>query len=191
MPGKVPVLVAAGGAGWEAHAIEQLAAGAPSVVLLKRCVDLNDLLATATTGQAGVALVAHGLPGLDADSVSILRRAGLGVVMVAAPADLTPEDEQRTRRLGIEHLVLSDSMGTLNDVVLAAGADAVPVPARTDAMPDSHDPTGQSHGRLVAVWGPTGSPGRTTVSVGLAAELAHRGHEALSLIHISEPTRPY
>jgi MinD-like ATPase involved in chromosome partitioning or flagellar assembly len=28
----------------------------------------------------------------------------------------------------------------------------------------------------VAVWGPAGAPGRTTVSVGLAAELAHRSH---------------
>lgn len=30
-------------------------------------------------------------------------------------------------------------------------------------------------GRLVAVWGPTGAPGRTTVAVGLASELAVRG----------------
>ncbi len=31
-------------------------------------------------------------------------------------------------------------------------------------------------GRLVAVHGPAGAPGRTTVAIGLAAEHAHRGH---------------
>jgi MinD-like ATPase involved in chromosome partitioning or flagellar assembly len=33
----------------------------------------------------------------------------------------------------------------------------------------------QRAGRLVAVWGPTGGPGRTTLAVGIAAEAAHRG----------------
>jgi len=34
-------------------------------------------------------------------------------------------------------------------------------------------------GRMLAVWGPTGAPGRTTVAVGVAAELAHRGAQTL------------
>lgn len=34
-------------------------------------------------------------------------------------------------------------------------------------------------GRVVAVWGPTGSPGRTTVALNLAAELAGRGRQVL------------
>ncbi|MDQ1683667.1 MAG: hypothetical protein QOC82_404, partial [Frankiaceae bacterium] len=33
--------------------------------------------------------------------------------------------------------------------------------------------------RLIAVWGPTGAPGRTTVAVGLAAELAAAGEQAV------------
>ncbi|MDH6531806.1 MinD-like ATPase involved in chromosome partitioning or flagellar assembly [Aurantimicrobium minutum] len=33
--------------------------------------------------------------------------------------------------------------------------------------------------QLVAVWGPTGAPGRTTVAINLAAELAERGHRVL------------
>ncbi len=32
---------------------------------------------------------------------------------------------------------------------------------------------------MLAVWGPTGAPGRTTVAVGLAAELAHREHATM------------
>src|SRR4029450_11154857 len=34
-------------------------------------------------------------------------------------------------------------------------------------------------GRMVAVWGPTGAPGRTTVAATLAGQLAVVGHEAL------------
>ncbi len=36
-------------------------------------------------------------------------------------------------------------------------------------------------GRVLAVWGPAGAPGRTTVAVGLAAEVAAAGHEVLLL----------
>ena len=34
-------------------------------------------------------------------------------------------------------------------------------------------------GRVVAVWGPTGAPGRTTVAIELAAALTRRGHDTL------------
>ena len=40
-------------------------------------------------------------------------------------------------------------------------------------------PAGARVGRLVAVWGPIGSPGRTTVATGLAGELARRGAQTL------------
>ena len=36
-------------------------------------------------------------------------------------------------------------------------------------------------GRIVAVWGPTGAPGRTTIATTLAAEVASRGAEVLLL----------
>ena len=38
---------------------------------------------------------------------------------------------------------------------------------------------GAARGRVVAVWGPAGAPGRTTVAVGVAAELAAAGTEVL------------
>jgi MinD-like ATPase involved in chromosome partitioning or flagellar assembly len=172
--GRISVLVAAAGAGWEAPALQRLGAVGSGVVLLKRCVDLNDLLATASTGQARVAVVADELPGLDADSVDLLRRCGLGVVLVAGAPALTEAAVSKFRRLGIQHLVDSSSLSSLVDDVLAAGADALqpgsPVPPEpVEPVAGDTDP-----GRLVAVWGPTGAPGRTTVAVGLAAELAHR-----------------
>ncbi len=172
--GRISVLVAAAGAGWEAEALHRLNAAGPGVLLLKRCVDLNDLLATATTGQARVALVADGLPGLDADSVDLLHRSGLGVVLVADPDGLADGGEARFRRLGVEHLLESSSLSSLGEVVQAAGAESRPTERSAEPEPADPTPGGSAPGRLLAVWGPTGSPGRTTVAVGLAAELAHR-----------------
>jgi MinD-like ATPase involved in chromosome partitioning or flagellar assembly len=69
--------------------------------------------------------------------------------------------------------------------MLSAGAgsgigdpgDAVP-PVRQAPGPPAAEPESGA-GRLVAVWGPTGAPGRTTVAVTLAGELAVVGEEAL------------
>jgi MinD-like ATPase involved in chromosome partitioning or flagellar assembly len=177
---RVAVLVAAAGAPWEAEALDHLERGGPGVVLAKRCVDLTDLLATASTGMASVAVVAPDLPGLDADSVDVLRRSGLGVVLVGGPDALRDGEVDRLRRLGIEHLLSTADLDTLPDRVTAAGAEAVPVDVPVD-VESSPDRRVTDRGRVVAVWGPGGAPGRTTVAVGLATELAHAGQDAFLL----------
>ena len=190
---RIGVLLAAGGASWEVEALQVVAAAPSGAVLLKRCVDLPDLLATATTGEARVAVVSAGIPGLDADSVAHLRRAGLGVVLVAERGELG----HASGLPGVFEVVASEAVGSLGSLLSAAASDAVddhPVrtpadradesasPSRPDGSGESDDPTGShadAHGRVVAVWGPTGAPGRTTVAVGVAAELAGRGRDVL------------
>lgn len=180
---RTAVLLAAAGAAWEVPAITALGAPGSRAVLLRRCVDLPDLLATASTGQARVAVVAEGLPGLDADSVDRLRRDGVAVVVVATA------DTPVTGLPGTFGTLGAGEVERLATVVGAAAAAA----ARPEdpagpgiALPDGHprdegEPFvgGTAEGRLVAVWGPAGSPGRTTVAVNLAAELARRGHDTL------------
>jgi MinD-like ATPase involved in chromosome partitioning or flagellar assembly len=69
----------------------------------------------------------------------------------------------------------------VDDVVEAAGDDADTPDLAADAVesssPDAPDEDG-TPGRLVAVWGPPGAPGRTTVTIGLAAEAARRNVRA-------------
>ena len=178
-PAPIPVLVAAAGSPWEARAIDRLERGG-DVALARRCVDLTDLLATAGAGLGSVAVVSPALPGLDADSVSSLRRSGLGVVLVAAPDELLDGDAERMRRLGIEHLLASTELDSLVGTVVSAGADPAPGATSPD-VDDEDDETETRAGRLLAVWGPAGAPGRTTVAVGLAAEVAAAGHEVLLL----------
>lgn len=189
---RIGVLLAAGGASWEVEALQVVAAAPSGAVLLKRCVDLPDLLATATTGEARVAVVSAGVPGLDADSVAHLRRAGLGVVLVAERGELGHAGGLP----GVFEVVASEAVGSLPGVLSAAASDAVADSSvRTPAErahestspfspgdPGEFGETNGSHdaqGRVVAVWGPTGAPGRTTVAVGVAAELACRGRDVL------------
>jgi MinD-like ATPase involved in chromosome partitioning or flagellar assembly len=178
-PARIPVLVAAAGSPWEARAIDRLERG-NDVALARRCVDLTDLLATAGAGLGSVAVVSPTLPGLDADSVSSLRRSGLGVVLVAAPDELLDGDAERMRRLGIEHVLASSELDSLVGTVVSAGAE----PASGATPPDDDEDVDETEtrvGRLLAVWGPAGAPGRTTVAVGLAAEVAASGREVLLL----------
>ena len=92
----------------------------------------TDLLATASTGLATVAVVSPGLPGLDADSVDALRRAGLGVVVVADPGDLPGRARrERLRRLGVARRAPSPDadLADWSGAVLGAGTPAGPTDA--------------------------------------------------------------
>lgn len=176
-PAAVPVLLAAAGAAWEAAAVERLDRRSSGTALRRRCVDLPDLIAASRTGLSRVAVVSAGLPGLDADAVATLRGAGVEVVAVLDASDA--DVGARLARLGVTHC-LPDDLEGLEDAVRAAARGPAPEGDAATSAPVEPDGAvaGQpapADGRLVAVWGPAGAPGRTTVAVAVAAELAHRG----------------
>jgi MinD-like ATPase involved in chromosome partitioning or flagellar assembly len=177
----VPVLVAASGADWETAALELLARPGTGGTLHKRCVDLSDLVASAGTGLARVALVSGRLRGLDADAVSVLAQAGVGVVVVLDDTrgdDPRADERGRMQRIGARRVLAPDLAGLADAVrgaAARASADEDPV------VPVEVEPDLTRGGRAVVVWGPAGAPGRTTVAAGLAAELAHRGLATLLL----------
>lgn len=164
-------LLAGGGAAWEPAALGALESR-PGLVVLKRCLDLTDLLAQATTGQAGVAVLALDLPGLDAAAVSHLARHGVHPVGVVPPG--APDGTSgRAAALGVARVVPADRLDELPDAVLAVTRDEPGDLAPTDQARTPEE------GPVVTVWGPTGAPGRTTLVVGLAAELARRDRDPL------------
>ena len=172
------VVLLAAGAAWESPALADLEHHR-EVVVLKRCVDVDDLLASVTSGQADVAVVSLDAPGLDPASVVHLRRHSVRPVAVTeAPADDLDAREQ-AQRLGIRALVSVLDLDRLAEVVMTV-EDVADTRERVsdDAAPVSDVPAGAA-GRLVVVWGPAGAPGRTTVAINLAAEVARRGAPAL------------
>jgi MinD-like ATPase involved in chromosome partitioning or flagellar assembly len=163
------VLVVAAGAAWESAVLELIAARS-GMVVLKRCVDVDELLATSSAGQADAAVVALDAPGLDPTAVEVLHRHQVRVVAVGAD---TEGARMRAARTGVDVLVAHDDLDRIPDA-LEAEADPtsfelseVDEQGLLDAHPDP--------GRVIVVWGPAGAPGRTTVAISVAAELARRG----------------
>jgi Flp pilus assembly CpaE family ATPase len=178
------VVTAVTGAAWEAALVGALDRADHGVTVVRRCVDASDLLATAATGTAHAALLSADLHRLDVDTVARLAAAGVAVVGLADPAD--GRAVERLHALGVATVLPADAspeevVTALRGAVAgpaAAGrgvADpraALPAPGGADPRAVSRRP---SRGRVVAVWGPTGAPGRTTVAVGIADEAARLG----------------
>ncbi|WP_222705420.1 AAA family ATPase [Cellulomonas timonensis] len=162
----------------------------------RRCADLAELLAAADAGLGQVAVVSADLPQLDREAVATLHRCGVRVVGLAdAGARWAAE---RITAFGVDLIVDTpeDAAGAealVRDVVAVLesplgggdrpGSHAAPASA-SSSLGSAGAATGAASaarepGRLIAVWGPTGAPGRTTVAMNLAAELAVLGRTAL------------
>jgi hypothetical protein len=168
------VLLLAAGEAWESPALADLEAH-PGVVVLKRCVDVDDLLAAVTSGQADVAVLSLDAPGLDPASISHLRRHAVRPVAVTSARSDAVDVREHAQRLGVAAVVGAGELASLPTVVTTVEdvADTrTPVDVPGDAGPEV-EPTADG-GRVVVVWGPAGAPGRTTVATSLACEVARR-----------------
>jgi MinD-like ATPase involved in chromosome partitioning or flagellar assembly len=189
---------------WESALVTTLERGTDARID-RRCPDLADLLAAAGSGLAQVALVSGDLRGLDRTaldhlrvcSVTVvgiyppgnemaelhLRQLGIGTVL---PADATAEvfqaalDElEALSQPGAQEAGSPQEPGPAPgcDAQVGAPDQAVHIPldsADSADSSDGHDRNG-CQGWVIAVWGPAGAPGRTTVALNLASELARLG----------------
>jgi MinD-like ATPase involved in chromosome partitioning or flagellar assembly len=177
------VLVVASGSSWEPRALEVISSDR-ELVLIKRCVDIADLLAAATAGQADAALVSLDLPGFDASATDLLRRHRVHSVGIVGPGG-GALDQHRLRgsRIGVSAVLdqaeIDSLPSLLAELALDADGDVDPPPVATPGtagdLPLGATVAPGRPGRVIVVWGPAGSPGRTTVACGLAAVLAERG----------------
>ena len=195
MTESIPVVLATSGLPGEAAIVAALDRPAGPTAVSRRCLDLADLLGAAATSPAQVAVVDVGLHRLDRDAVERLQAAGLGVVLLTTADGLT-----QAGALGAD-LVVATTGGDVEPVVAGAvsvagrrgrtihdtpAPDVRRIPAR-DAGPGSELAVAEvadsesmadrasRRGQLVAVWGPAGAPGRTSVALTLADEAARRG----------------
>jgi MinD-like ATPase involved in chromosome partitioning or flagellar assembly len=152
-----------------------------TLTLVRRCADLADLLAAASAGLADIAVVSPDVRWLDRDALRHLAAHGVRVAGAVSPED--DAGERRLRQLGVTTTMTATAtteeiektladVSTLNEAGLAGPAGPE---ARDGAppRPGAHGP--EEPGRIIAVWGPIGSPGRTTLAVGIASECAAAG----------------
>lgn len=188
---SLPVLLAVTGAPWEADVVRR-AERATGIRVVRRCVDIADVMAAAASGQARAVLLAEDLPRLTSDAVAALHARRIAVVALVDPSDNGEPSgaEDRLSRMGIERILPADvSADDLGRAIIDAVDSGPPatvshfaggfVPFNSESVVNPETPYGQGTGRVIAVWGPTGAPGRSTVAVGLAAELAARGVSTL------------
>ena len=181
------VFTAVTGAAWESELVGALDRADHGVTVVRRCVDVSELLAAAATGTGQAALLSADLRRLDVDAVARLDAAGVAVVGLVEPGD--DRAAERLRQLGVVRVLPADAEP---DTIAQALRDAVagaPAPGRDVAdpraalpalgVPTDPDEQAAGRGRVIAVWGPTGAPGRTTVAVGLADEAARLGVSTL------------
>ena len=233
----LPVLTAVTGAAWESALVAALERDVGGVSVVRRCVDLADLLAAAAAGTARAALLSPDLRRLDRDALTRLAATGVVVVGIYAPGD--EEGEIRLRQLGLRTVLAADlpvaaisaavteavtgghespaahgpgaaagpagvgqphdpdssrdrlladldsfdlplARPRSDDLVQLAYADpAAALPAFDNDVSEGTAAIDAGSGRLVAVWGPAGAPGRSTLALNLAAECAALGEPTL------------
>jgi MinD-like ATPase involved in chromosome partitioning or flagellar assembly len=169
-------VIAALDASWESELVAAVEATAGYTVA-RRCADLADLLAAAAAGHGEIALVSADLRALDRPALHELASHGVEAAGVVGPGD--EPGERRLRQLGLEVVLRADLASHEIDDALDA-LEAIHLgqldPGRDAGHAGDLDPgvAPPTRATVIAVWGPTGAPGRTTVAVNLAAELALR-----------------
>jgi MinD-like ATPase involved in chromosome partitioning or flagellar assembly len=137
------------------------------VELVFRCVDRVEVLAAVRSEKLD-AIVSIGAPGwLDRQTAQEAAASGIRLVGLA---DNALEDE-RLESLGAKVLDATVSSEDIIDACRASSEAAIPS--------GGDSPQEVKGGKVIAIWGPKGSPGRTSIAIELAAELAAGGAETI------------
>jgi Flp pilus assembly CpaE family ATPase len=182
--GPLTVLTAVAAPSVEAELVAGFAEPGLEIRVVRRCVDLVELMAAAAVRTARAALISADLRGLDREALAQLAASGIAVVGLAADEAA----ERLLHQLGVGFVVAAGAPPAQVAGALHAAAAAGPqlvaaggsAPASSRAQPLSGAPGEVAGpGRVLAVWGPAGAPGRTTVALGVADAFAARGCRTL------------
>lgn len=167
-----------------------------SLKVVRRCADLAEARAAIRARVAALAVLDASDPDVDAITVDELHRCGAGVVLVA-----DPREAGALGALGADGVTIRGAASSVVDSLLvltrtgAGSADAqdLPLPpppprsagdeeeirlleralaARAPAPSEDPPAVADRRGRVLAVWGTTGAPGRSTIALGLAHALS-------------------
>lgn len=143
------------------------------VNLVMRCVERVELLAAVRGGELD-ALISVGAPGwFDREAADEAFRSSVRIVGITG----IPDEAASLAALGA---LLLDPDASTDDIVETCRSAEIGSPdGLLSAQPSKGD------GRLVAVWGPKGAPGRSTLAIEIAAELA--AHDPDTLLVDGDP----
>ncbi|EAR24780.1 putative regulator [marine actinobacterium PHSC20C1] len=130
--------------------------------IVLRAVSAPELASRAAGAQANIALVASEARYLTDRLIAACDHAGVRLIAVVS----TEREQRYASDLGLYDIVEATAGWPAVDALLAH--------AQRSSGPDSSERG--ARGQIIAVWGPGGAPGRTSVAIAIAAELAALGH---------------
>lgn len=163
------VVTALGSPTWETALVAQLAHPGTAVRLQRRCVDVVDVMSATSAGAPALVLLGADLPGLNADAVARISQY--------APVVGLASDEL-ARQLLLGWGVASVSVLNPERPAEAVAAIIARLGERPRTAPAT-EAVAKHRGRLTAIWGPQGAPGRSTFAMALADACGHAGRDAL------------
>lgn len=136
-------------------------------IAVLRCLDAVDLLARIASDHATVVIVDGPRPDVDTETVARIEEHRLSGIAVTT----SPAGRAWATSLGFGAVLDASEIAVIPERV----RESARARGRTSAPPPA------SSGRLIAVWGPVGAPGRSTVAINVAAELARSGRRRVLL----------
>lgn len=167
---SIPLALAAPGLGFESQVIA--AASAAGFEVRRRCVDAADLLGACLGAPGLIAVITASLPRLSPEVTARLRASGSPVFGVS----LSHADSAELALLDLDGVIERPEsaqellVGLAGRVLGETSVKGVWNVSASEEFPRAE----AGRGRLIAVWGPPGAPGRTTTAVMLAQALAMR-----------------
>ncbi|HEX5018641.1 MAG TPA: hypothetical protein VFX15_13775 [Actinomycetes bacterium] len=143
--------------------VVQVVTSTRDVVLVRRCRDVVELRAVIHSSQVDAVVVDGRLRGIDRDVMNTFLTMGVLVVVVSD----SPDD---WIAIGAQEVVGRDLGGLAESL---RHREVVPEPVPTQAR--SPEPSGA----IIAVWGPPGAPGRSTLAIEMAASITRRNNDVL------------
>lgn len=131
--------------------------------LLARCVTGDQVTARIIELLPSIAVVSGAATVLTAELIDVADSHGTRLLVVAADA----AERARALALGLVDVLHPDADWTDVEQALQLAREVVPAPRPG------------RRGSVITVWGPVGSPGRSTVAAGIAAELCAAGHSVI------------
>jgi MinD-like ATPase involved in chromosome partitioning or flagellar assembly len=132
--------------------------------IVARCSTAHELASRIDAVSPDVAIVAATERHLTASLVSVCDDAGVRILALVG----SEMDRRHASSLGLFESGEIDAGWPELEKELSV------IPARASA-PEESEPERATNGTVIAVWGPAGAPGRTTVAINVAAELAAAG----------------
>lgn len=135
--------------------------------VVARLATERELIASLEAGTPDVIVIGATRALLTSELLAVCDARGVRVVALAE----SEPDHRYASSLGLHEVVDGQASWSEIERVLVNG---VTVPLRVGDL--ARQPSALDAGRVIAVWGPAGSPGRTTLAINIAAEIAAAGH---------------